>query len=191
MSELQYGMRYTGDLFKDWWAKLFVGIFLIGFGFLAFAWPAMVLLTAIVLIGGLCLMSGIVFIIYALSGQVADRYKWMSIAEGVLLVLFALLAFFLPDVTAITLLYILGLFALIVGLFRLADFLMMPNELRPMYGKTARSMILIGAIFSVLIGLIILLWPWPSMLAILWLAGAYGIVFGTIMIASGIASIKQ
>jgi uncharacterized membrane protein HdeD (DUF308 family) len=191
MSELQYGMKYTGDLFKDWWAKLFVGLFLIAFGFVCFVWPEMVTLTAVILFGGLCLLSGIMFILSALSGQLGDKFRLLALFEGILLFIIGVMTFFWPDVTAVTLLYLLGFFALLVGLFRIVDALVMPKELRPMFGKVSWAFLLIGGILSVIIGILILAYPWPSLLAILWLAGAYAIVFGTFIFAAALASAKK
>lgn len=190
MSELQYGMKYTGDLFKDWWAKLFVGLFLIAFGFLCFVWPEMVLFTAIILFGGLCILSGVMFVLSALSGQLGDKFRLLAMFEGVLLFIIGVMTFFWPGITAVTLLYLFGFFALIVGVFRIVDYLTMPQELRPMFGKTSRMLLLLGGIFSAILGIVIMVYPQPSLLAILWIAGAYAIVFGAFMFAAAISSQK-
>jgi len=190
MSEMQYGMKFTGDMFKDWWAKLIVGILLIGFGFFCFLWPDMVLFTAIVLFGGLCVFSGIMFMLSGLSGQVADKFKWMALAEGAVLFILGLMTFFWPGLTALALLLVFGLFAVLIGGFRILDWAFMPQELRPMFGKTARMLLLVSGVFSVIIGLIIMFFPQPSLLAILWLVGAYAIVFGAFMLAAAISSHK-
>ncbi len=48
----------TGDLVKDWWAKLIIGLILIVWGFLAFISPELSLLTVIVIFGMMCLVRG-------------------------------------------------------------------------------------------------------------------------------------
>ena len=54
----------TGDLVKDWWAKLIIGFILIVWGFLAFVAPDLSLLTVIIIFGMMCLFAGIAMIAF-------------------------------------------------------------------------------------------------------------------------------
>ena len=101
----------TGDLVKDWWAKLIIGFILIVWGFLAFIAPDLSLLTVIIIFGLMCLFAGIAMIAFALSGSPMVRNKWMMVIEGILLFTIAMMAFFWPETTAITLLYLFAAFA--------------------------------------------------------------------------------
>jgi uncharacterized membrane protein HdeD (DUF308 family) len=185
------GMMYSGNVLKDWWARLIIGIILVFFGFVAYVWTGPVLTTLIVLFGGLCLFMGVVLIIASLSGAIWPKHSVLILFEGVLLFIIGIMAFFWTDITAKSLAVIFGFFAVLVGVFRIAEVFTMPKELKTFMGRTSLIFLLVAGIFSLIIGLFLLLFPVDSLLAILWAAGLYAILFGIMLIASALAGSKK
>lgn len=181
----------TGDLVKDWWAKLIIGLILIVWGFLAFISPELSLLTVIIIFGMMCLFAGIAMIAFALSGSPMVRNKWMMVIEGILLFTIAMMAFFWPETTAITLLYLFATFAIVLGLFEIIFAISMPKDVSDDIGSASRGMMILGGILSLIFGLLLFIYPGSGLLAILWIAGAFAIIIGGIWIATGIAGSKE
>lgn len=181
----------TGDIVKDWWGKLIVGIILIIWGFTAFISPELSLLTVIVLFGMLCLFAGIALIAFALSGSPMVRNKAMMIIEGLLLFTIAMMAFFWPEVTALTILYLFAAFAIVLGIFEIIYGISMPKEAADDIGSASRGMMIMGGILSLIFGMLLFIYPGSGLLAILWIAGAFAIIIGGIWIATGIAGSKE
>jgi uncharacterized membrane protein HdeD (DUF308 family) len=181
----------TGDLVKDWWAKLIIGFILMVWGFLAFIAPDLSLLTVIIIFGMMCLFAGIAMIAFALSGSPMVRNKWMMIIEGILLFTIAMMAFFWPETTAVTLLYLFAAFAIVLGLFEIIFAISMPKDVSSDIGSASRGMMILGGILSLIFGMLLFIYPGSGLLAILWIAGAFAIIIGGIWIATGIAGSKE
>ena len=181
----------TGDLVKDWWAKLIIGFILIVWGFLAFVSPELSLLTVIIIFGMMCLFAGIAMIAFALSGSPMVRNKWMMVIEGILLFTIAMMAFFWPETTALTLLYLFAAFAIVLGLFEIIFAISMPKDASQEIGSASRGMMILGGILSLIFGMLLFIYPGSGLLAILWIAGAFAIIIGGIWIATGIAGSRE
>jgi uncharacterized membrane protein HdeD (DUF308 family) len=181
----------TGDLVKDWWAKLIIGFILVVWGFLAFVSPELSLLTVIIIFGMMCLFAGIAMIAFALSGSPMVRNKWMMVIEGILLFTIAMMAFFWPETTALTLLYLFAAFAIVLGLFEIIFAIAMPKDASQEIGSASRGMMILGGILSLIFGMLLFIYPGSGLLAILWIAGAFAIIIGGIWIAAGIAGSKE
>ena len=181
----------TGDLVKDWWAKLIIGFILIIWGFLAFVSPELSLLTVIIIFGMMCLFAGIAMIAFALSGSPMVRNKWMMVIEGILLFTIAMMAFFWPETTAVTLLYLFAAFAIVLGLFEIIFAISMPKDASQEIGSASRGMMILGGILSLIFGMLLFIYPGSGLLAILWIAGAFAIIIGGIWIATGIAGSRE
>jgi uncharacterized membrane protein HdeD (DUF308 family) len=181
----------TGDLVKDWWAKLIIGLILIVWGFLAFVSPELSLLTVIIIFGMMCLFAGIAMIAFALSGSPMVRNKWMMVIEGILLFTIAMMAFFWPETTALTLLYLFAIFAIVLGLFEIIFAISMPKDASEDIGSASRGMMILGGILSLIFGMLLIIYPGSGLLAILWIAGAFAIIIGGIWIATGIAGSRE
>lgn len=181
----------TGDLVKDWWAKLIIGFILIVWGFLAFVSPELSLLTVIIIFGMMCLFAGIAMIAFALSGSPMVRNKWMMVIEGILLFTIAMMAFFWPETTALTLLYLFAAFAIVLGLFEIIFAIAMPKDASQEIGSASRGMMILGGILSLIFGMLLFIYPGSGLLAILWIAGAFAIIIGGIWIATGIAGSRE
>ena len=91
-------------LAKNWWMLLLRGICAIVFGILAFVWPAMTLVTLILLYGAFAFVDGAFALIAAITGGAAAPRWWLALV-GVFGIAAGLATWFWPGLTALVLLY--------------------------------------------------------------------------------------
>jgi uncharacterized membrane protein HdeD (DUF308 family) len=162
-------------LARNWWLLLLRGIAAILFGLLAFAWPGITLISLVILYGFYALIDGLFAILAAIKGGNIES-RWWLILIGILGVAAGLLTFFWPNITALVLTMFIGAWALIHGVFEIVGAIKIRKEI-----DNEWWLILSGAL-SVLFGLAILIMPGAGALALIWVIGAYAIVFGGMLV---------
>src|SRR5690349_8723044 len=88
-------------LADNWWLVLLRGIAGIVFGVLAFAWPALTLVTLVLLYGAYALVDGIVALAAAFSRHGSPLPRWWLILIGLLGLAVGVMTFMWPGITAI------------------------------------------------------------------------------------------
>lgn len=174
-SSLKFPVLGLRALAKNWWLVLLRGIAGILFGILAFVWPGITLLSLVILYGAYALIDGLFAILAGIKGGGAEA-RWWLILIGLLGVAAGLLTFFWPGITALVLTIFIGAWALIHGIFEIVGAIKIRKEI-----DNEWWLILSGAI-SVLFGLILLIRPGAGALALVWLIGAYAIIFGVLLV---------
>jgi uncharacterized membrane protein HdeD (DUF308 family) len=164
-------------LAQNWWLLLLRGIVAIGFGVLAFAWPGLTLFALVILYGAYALTDGV----FALGAAFAHRHPgsptaWL-VFVGILGIAAGLFTFFWPGITALVLLAVIAAYSILHGILEIALAIRLRREIQGEW-----LLILSGAL-SVLFGVLILARPGAGALAIVWLIGAYALVFGSLLIA--------
>ena len=162
-------------LARNWWLLLLRGIAGIIFGVLAFIWPGITLLTMVIFYGAYALMDGVFAIGAAFRGGNV-RSRWWLILIGVLGIAAGLLTFMWPGITALVLAFFIGIWSLIHGIFEIIGAIKIRKEI-----DNEWWLILSGAL-SVLFGLVMLFMPGTGALALVWVIGAYSIIFGALLV---------
>jgi uncharacterized membrane protein HdeD (DUF308 family) len=112
--------------------------------------------------------------------------NWWALAlRGVVAILFALIAFLWPGITAAALILLFGAYALIDGVFALIAGLRLAQQ----HGRSAP--LLIEGILNILVGIIVFVWPGPALIATIYLIAIWAIITGIVLIAAGIALIRH
>lgn len=162
-------------LAKNWWLLLLRGIAGILFGLLAFAWPGITLLSLVILYGFYALIDGLFAILAAIKGGNVES-RWWLILIGILGVAAGLLTFFWPNITALVLTMFIGAWALIHGIFEIVGAIKIRKEI-----DNEWWLVLSGTL-SVIFGLMVLIMPGAGALALIWVIGAYAIIFGGLLV---------
>lgn len=165
-----------GFMTRNWWVLLIRGILAIAFGVLAFIWPAGVLETLVLLFGAYALLDGVASIIIGLTGGAAQDSRLWLILGGVFGVLIGVLTFVWPERTALAMIYFIAAWAIITGVFSVVAAVQLRKELENEW------LLAIAGAVSVLAGLYMAAFPGEGALALIWLIGAYAIVFGVLLI---------
>jgi uncharacterized membrane protein HdeD (DUF308 family) len=159
-----------------WWALALRGVIAILFGLAALLRPDIALEALILLFGAYALVDGVFAIVGVFGGTRGGTPRWLLLLEGVVSILAGIIAFVFPGLTAIALLYLVAAWAVITGLAEIATAIRVRQEIR---GEWA---LILGGILSVLFGLLLAVLPGVGILSLIWLIGAYAVVFGVLLV---------
>lgn len=99
------------------WALMFIsGLFSFMVGFIVLAWPGMSALVLLYFIGAWFLISGTVQLVFGLRAIGDGTKAGVHIVGGILGIMIGMLAFIWPGATAMSIIWIIGLFAIFFGI---------------------------------------------------------------------------
>ena len=160
-----------------WWALALRGAIAILFGLAALLRPEIALEALILLFGAYALVDGVFATVGIFGGTRGGTPRWLLLIEGIAGILAGLIAFVLPGLTALLLLYLIAAWAIITGIFEIATAIRLRREIR---GEWA---LILGGALSVLFGVIlIVVSPFAAILSLVWLIGVYAVAFGILML---------
>jgi uncharacterized membrane protein HdeD (DUF308 family) len=102
--------------FDRWWAVLLEGIAGIVIGLLTFFWPNITALVLVYFIAAWALITGIFEIVAAIQLRRVITNEWMYILGGLLSILFGILLFVFPGAGAVSLIWLIGIYAIVFGI---------------------------------------------------------------------------
>lgn len=162
-------------LARNWWALLIRAVAAVIFGILAFAWPGATATVLVILFGAYALVDGIFAIIASIRAAQAHE-RWAALlAEGIIGIVIGAITFFEPRVTAFALYVTIAAWALLTGIFELVAAVRLRKEIANEW------LLVLGGIASIVFGILMIVYPLAGVLTVIWLVGAYAIVFGVVM----------
>lgn len=164
------------SLARNWWILLLNGICAILFGVLASVWPGLVLDTLIILFGVYCIADGATAVMASFTKDDRGQSWRVMLLGGLLSIASGLIAMLYPGVTALVLLIIMGVWAILRGVFEIIAAI----HLRK-YLKHEWLLGIAGAI-SILFGAAIVSRPWLGALAIIWILASMAIAKGALLV---------
>ena len=166
------------SLTRNWWAVVLRGVFAILFGVVALAWPGLTLGAFVLLFGVFAIADGIFALVAALTGG-SGRPWWALVLKGIVSFAAAAVAFLMPGITALALLFVIALWAIVIGLMEIMVAIRLRKEIQ------GEFFLALGGVLSILFGAFLIARPGAGALAVTWLIGAYAIVFGVMLLALG------
>lgn len=163
-------------LSRNWWILAIRGVVAIIFGILAFVWPGITVLGLIYLFGIYALINGALAFSAAANAPKGYPRFGNLIFTGALSIAAGVLAFLLPGVTAMALLVLIAIWAIISGFVEISTAIRLRKEI------TNEWWLIFAGVASVIFGLVLLVWPGAGVLAMVWWIGVWAIVFGASMI---------
>ena len=166
-------------LSKNWWVLAVRGLLAIIFGVLAFALPRLTLVALVWMFGVYALADGLFQIISGLTNRRKyDGWGWILL-EGFFGVIFGVLVLIWPTITAIVLLLFIAAWAVITGVLEIISAIVLRKEIKNEW------LLALSGVLSVLLGVLMFVWPGATALAMVWLIGIYAVIFGVTLIALG------
>lgn len=161
---------------RNWWMLAVRGVLAIIFGLIALFAPGIALLAFVYVFGIYALIDGLMAVYIAVRERGAlSRWAWV-LFEGTLSIIAGIVAFVYPGLTALVLLYIVAIWAIVTGIMEIVTAI-------AIRGFTAQEWALgLAGIVSILFGIVLFIFPGTGLLSILWLVGVYAIVFGVLFI---------
>jgi len=158
-----------------WWAFALRGVAAILFGILAFAWPGVTLAVLVLLWGAYALVDGTLSLVGAF--RTGQDHRWWLIIEGIVGIAAGVATFVWPGLTALVLVYIIALWALMTGVLEIGAAIRLRRVIENEWWMG------LGGIASVVFGVILFAAPGAGALALIWLIAAYALIFGVLEIA--------
>ncbi|EME16677.1 HdeD family acid-resistance protein [Rhodococcus triatomae] len=162
---------------KDvWWLLLIRGVIAIAFGIVALVWPDVTVKALIVVVGIFWIVDGIISAVRAIEARkVVTSWVWW-LAGALVSVIAGVVLFVWPDLTALAFAYLMGFWAILVGILEIIGaFQVMANG-----GQWIGTMVA-GAL-ALIFGLILVIWPGSGITGLMWLVGIFALAFGVLFI---------
>lgn len=156
---------------SSWTSLLLRGILAIIFGIIAILFPGIALFALIIVFGAYAFLDGILAIVVAIQERhVLPRWGWLLV-EGIAGIALGIVAFVWPGETALILLYIVAVWAIVTGILEIGA------------AFTVRDWLIgLAGILSLAFGVLLIAHPGAGLLSILWLLGIYALIFGVLLI---------
>jgi len=169
----------------SWWMLVLRGTAALVFGVLALAWPGITLLVLVALFAAYALISGVAAVAGAIRARATDRRWWVVLLLGLVSVAAGVLAVFMPAITALALVLLMGANALVTGVLEIILAVRLRHQLR------SEWLLGLAGLLSVVFGVLVLLFPGPGALALVWLIAVWAIAIGILLIAAGFSLRKR
>jgi uncharacterized membrane protein HdeD (DUF308 family) len=162
-------------LAENWWAFVLRGIFAILFGIGALTFPGLTVLALIVLFGFYCFVDGFTSLAMAFE---ADSKGWYVIG-GLVSLAAGVITFTRPGATAIALLFVIGIWALIRGVIDIVTAIQIRKVVE------GEWMLALSGVVSALFGLYVIARPGQGALAIIWIIAFFALILGFLLLGVG------
>ncbi len=162
---------------RNWWAIALRGLAAVLFGLAALIWPGLTVRVLILLFGAYVLVDGIFAVIGSIRAAERHRRWWPHLIEGVAGIVVGLIAFFLPGLTAVALLFLIAAWAIVIGIFEIIAAIQLRHVI------STEWLLGLGGIASLAFAILLIARPGVGALAVVWIIGAYAITFGVILLA--------
>ena len=163
-------------LSRNWWLMLLRGLVAIGFGILIFLKPQISLEVLVYLFGIYVLVEGILGVSVAIQAR-DELSSWgVLLIWGLLGIAVGILAFVRPGITALALLFYIALWAIATGFLEIVTAVRLREVIKDEW------LLVLAGLLSVAFGVALIARPEAGALAVLWLIGAYAILFGILIV---------
>jgi len=162
---------------RGWRFLVLRGVCAVIFGILAFVWPGATLGALVILFGAYALVNGALTLALAFRAPQGTPGKGMLIFLGLLGIAAGILTFIYPGITALSLLAVIAWWAILTGIFEIAVAVKLRQQL------TNEWLLILSGVLSVAFGVLLIARPGAGALSVIWLIGAYALLFGIMLLA--------
>lgn len=99
----------------DWWLMLLTGLVSIGAGVVTFVWPGITAVSLFYIIIAYAIATGVFEVAYAIRFRKVIEGEWLLVLSGILSVVFGVLLIAQPVAGALTVLWLIGVYAIADG----------------------------------------------------------------------------
>lgn len=165
-------------LTRNWWVLVLRGVLAVLFGVIAFLWPAITVASFVLLFGAFALLDGVAALAAAFRPPPSES-RGMLILRGILGVLAAIVVFLRPELSAVFLLVVIAVWAVLTGLAEIGIAIAIRKIV------TGEWLLALSGVLSVLLGAFMLARPAAGLLGLVWAIAAWAIVYGIVLIIAG------
>jgi uncharacterized membrane protein HdeD (DUF308 family) len=163
-----------GILSGLWWAIALRAAAAILLGVIAIFMPGPTLAAIVIVFGIYAIVDGILAIIAAVRGFRRKERWWPMLLEGLVGIVAGAIAIFLPGIGALALTYLVAAWALVTGAFEIAAAIRLRKVM------TGEWLLLIAGVLSIVLAVLVALFPGTGALLLVWWLGAYAFAYGVV-----------
>lgn len=164
-------------LARNWGWMLLRGVLAILFGVFALLNPGIALATLVLLFGAYAVADGVLMIVAAVANR-DEEPRWVALLIGGILGIAAgVLTFVWPQITAVVLLAIIAVWAILVGFAETVAAIQLRKQL------TGEWVLMVAGLASVAFGVFLVARPAAGALAVILWIGVYAVVEGILLVA--------
>ncbi len=163
-------------LVKNWWVILLKGILLILFGVLAFINPGATISILVTWFAIFMVADGLISLAGVLMNWKTEEDKWLLIAEGIIGILFGLLVFRSPEDFARFVGFLIAFWAVFIGMARIAMAIQLRKEIK------GEGWLILSGILSILFGVLVFAQPGIGVTTMLWMAAIFSVLIGLLLV---------
>jgi uncharacterized membrane protein HdeD (DUF308 family) len=161
------------------WALGLSGVLSIVFAVVIIVWPGISLYTLVILFGAFALVRGVFGLVAAISSNVSEGRGWLIVSSLAGIVV-GVLVFFYTDMSAVALLYVIGAYAIALGVIAIGGGYWLPVD------TSSRVLLVLTGFVSILFGIVMFAKPGDGALTLLALIAAYALVLGVLELGTAI-----
>jgi uncharacterized membrane protein HdeD (DUF308 family) len=165
-------------LARNWWMVALRGVAAILFGIVAIVWPGLTVGVLVAFFGAFAIVDGSFSVAASLGGT--QSYRWWYLLGGIASIAIGVIAWAWPDLTALTLLYIIASWAVIVGTFEIAAAVVLNEWL------TEEWLLILSGAISILFGIVLFAFPGEGAIALVTTIGIFSIFLGGSLIGTAL-----
>ncbi|MBN1288371.1 MAG: DUF308 domain-containing protein [Actinobacteria bacterium] len=172
-------MENAGIITRSWWAYLLRGILAIAIGIILLSWPGATVGVLIVVFGIFALIEGAIEFVMAII-MASKLEPWgMAMIKSLVGLLIGGVMVSRPGVALAVVIILIGIWMIITGFIQL----LIAFELPPM---TGRSLVGVGGVLSIIIGILLIAIPFDTVGAVLILVSTLLLIWGVWLMFLGI-----
>ncbi|MGH9383531.1 MAG: HdeD family acid-resistance protein [Vicinamibacterales bacterium] len=153
------------------------GVIAIALGMWAFLYPAITLTTLVLVWGAYALADGAFALIAAWRTRDHGGPFWSYVLVGLAGLVAGVLTFMWPGLTTLVLIAFIASWAIVMGVLQIVAAIRLRKEIH------GELWLALSGVLSVMVGAYFLLAPDAGALAIVWMLGAYALIFGGFLLA--------
>ncbi|MDQ3231603.1 MAG: HdeD family acid-resistance protein [Pseudobdellovibrionaceae bacterium] len=167
------------QLGRSWSMWMVRGIVALLFGLVALISPFATLASLIMVAAAFMFVDGI-FAFFSLFSRRGSPFWWTSFFEALVGVGLGLALFMWPGIGLLTFLYFLAGWAVVSGIFEIATAIRLRKVIEREWALG------LAGLSSIVFGVAIVVFPGLGVIATSWMLGAYAIIFGILMVNTGV-----
>lgn len=169
----------AGLVSRYWWVIALRGAVAILFGVLAFAWPGVTLSALVLLFGAYAIVDGVAAIVVGIKDYGEKERWWATLLGGLVSLGAGIVTFMMPGLTALTLLTLIAIWAVMRGVFEIVAAIRLRKEIE------GEWLLALAGALSIAFGLYMIAFPGAGAIAVVWWIGAYAVAIGLMLVVLG------
>jgi len=170
----------AGELARGWWLVVLRGVIAILLGLVALLWPGLTWLALVLAFGIYAVTDGVLSVLAGIRRSQNEPRWWVFVLEGLISMIAGVIALLRPGLTGLVLVALIAAWAVVTGVLEIVAALRLRREI------TNEWWLALGGAASIVFGILLVLQPAAGGVALIWILGAYAIIFGVFFVFLGL-----